>query len=33
MDEYKDYCKLIIATRINKYFECDTVIKIELENP
>jgi dihydrofolate reductase/thymidylate synthase len=26
MNEYKDFCKLIIATRINKTFECDTVI-------
>jgi dihydrofolate reductase/thymidylate synthase len=29
--EYKDYCKLIIATRINKLFECDTFIP-EVEN-
>lgn len=29
--EFKDYCKLIIATRINKPFECDTFIP-EIEN-
>lgn len=29
--QYKDYCKLIIATRINKKFECDTFIP-EIEN-
>jgi dihydrofolate reductase len=26
MNQYKDYCKCIIATRINKKFECDTFI-------
>lgn len=29
--QFKDYCKMIIATRINKKFECDTFIP-ELEN-
>ena len=29
--QYKDYCKMIIATRINKMFECDTFIP-EIEN-
>jgi dihydrofolate reductase len=29
--QYKDYCKLIVATRINKKFECDTFIP-EIEN-
>lgn len=29
--QYKDYCKMIIATRINKKFDCDTFIP-ELEN-
>ena len=29
--QYKDYCKQIIATRINKKFECDTFIP-EIEN-
>ena len=32
MDQYKEYCKLIIATRINKLFECDTFITKKLEN-
>jgi dihydrofolate reductase len=32
MDKYKEYCKLIIATRINKSFECDTFITKNLEN-
>ena len=26
MNDYKEYCKLIIATRINKPFECDTFV-------
>jgi len=26
MNKYKDSCKLIITTRINKKFECDTFI-------
>lgn len=29
--EYKQHCKLVIATRINKTFECDTFIN-DLEN-
>lgn len=29
--DFKDHCKLIIATRINKKFDCDTFIP-ELEN-
>ena len=29
--QYQDYCKMIIATRINKLFECDTFIP-EIEN-
>jgi dihydrofolate reductase len=32
MDKYKEYCKLIIATRINKLFECDTFISKNLES-
>lgn len=24
--QYKDFCKLVIATRINKKYECDTFI-------
>jgi dihydrofolate reductase len=31
MDKYKEYCKLIIATRIIKFFECDTFISKNLE--
>ena len=27
MDQYKKHCKLILATRINKKFECDTFIQ------
>ena len=31
MNKYKDYCKLIIATRINKHYESDTFIN-DIEN-
>jgi len=27
MTTHKDHCKLVVATRINKKFECDTFIK------
>lgn len=33
MNKYADYCKLIVKTRVNKDYECDTFMpKIDEEN-